>query len=109
MLPGIAFRVGVAARSRGQTTLVDQVNQYVGGAKDPRLCFEDKVLPVEDAPPGFLVVHQSLVPCERCRSGYRQWAQQRAQGIIVAGDDGYDSTEENTVFLFTACEVIFYG
>lgn len=106
---GIAFHIVTCAENRNGLETVQLDNTVVAGKPGARVCFEDKLLPLQSARGVTILVHQGLVPCERCRTGYKAWAQERQCAIILFADEGYDQIPGNTLFVFTRAGDVFYG
>jgi hypothetical protein len=79
---------------QNEASIVDTAN------KSAAICHEDRVFPVNPGT-GHIVIRQNVAPCARCRAAFRAWAKQRASTIIVAADKGYDSSPDDTVFIFS--------
>ena len=110
---GISFNI-VSAWVRGNDVLTTELFKEVQKIKDgSAVCYEDAVffkkLYSTPADGTTILVHQSLAPCERCRTGYKNWAKQRECTIIVSADGGYDKVPDNTLFFFTPTGDVFYG
>jgi hypothetical protein len=76
--------------------------------KSASVCFEDEILPRKSEQGHTILVHQSLAPCRRCRTGYKTWAQTNVCTIVLSADDGYDGTPANAIFVFSPTGVVYY-
>jgi hypothetical protein len=106
---GIKFHVAhCAVGGDGALTVTTKLNRFVREKPGSAVCYEDTILPIE-IPEGHILVHQSVAPCLRCRSGYKAWAQERLCGVIVSADEGYDQSGDDKVFIFTPTGLVFFG
>lgn len=92
--------VSGAAQFQKATSIVDKFS------KPAAICYEDRNFPVE-LDPGHILIRQNVAPCTRCRASFRGWAKQRNCTIIVAGDEGYDASADNTVFIFSPTGAVY--
>lgn len=105
---GISFHVALCTVDDDGPAKVSAYNDFVNEKKGAAVCYEDVVMPVALGP-GHILVHQSVAPCTRCRSGYKNWARQRRCTIVVSADEGYDQSGDNKVFIFAPTGLVFFG
>lgn len=96
------------AQQRGAPNANTLINQFVREKTGASVCYEDMILPLQ-VQQGHIIVHQSVAPCTRCRSGYKKWAENLGGTIVVSADEGYDRSGDNPVFIFTPTGLVFYG
>jgi hypothetical protein len=106
---GISFTVAEGTVNGDNTVnAAEKFKDFVNAKAGAAVCYEDSFLPLA-FPNGHVLVHQSVAPCKRCRSGYRAWAQQRNSTIVVSSDDGYDGAPANSTFIFSPTGLVFIG
>jgi len=105
---GMAFHIVTCGITRGVLSTFQVSNEVVSAKQGARECYEDRLLPINTTV-GHILVHQSLTPCERCRTGYSKWAQDRECTIVVSADGGYDQIPDNPIFFFSPNGTVFYG
>ena len=106
---GIAFNVATCTVGANNTAAAQsKYNEFVNQKPGASVCYEDTILPM-NLQDGHILVHQSVAPCKRCRSGYSAWAHKRGCTIVVSADEGYDGCKDNSVFLFAPTKLVLYG
>ncbi|HNB89579.1 MAG TPA: hypothetical protein PLP91_04260 [Plasticicumulans sp.] len=96
---GMSFTWCRAVVTNHQVSCQNESSQTDTDSKSPEICHEDRVFPVSPGD-GHLLIRQNLAPCARCRAAFRAWAKSRGSTIIVVSDKGYDSSPDNTIFIF---------
>lgn len=106
---GISFHVARLNRQGNLVNVASRFDEFVSRKPSARVCYEDTFLPVDMGGDGYVIVHQSLAPCTRCRAGYKAWAMERRSAIVVAADEGYDRSGNDRTFIFCPTGYVMYG
>ena len=105
---GISFNIVNGLMNGNDVVTKELYNKAVTQRKSAAVCYEDAILPQDSDRGRNILVHQSLTPCKRCRTGYKTWAQNNACTIVLSADDGYDGTPANPIFVFSPSGSVFY-
>ena len=109
---GIAFHIVIGSMNRSDVTTTRLFKGVENTRKSAAVCFEDAVFFSRAAgshPAGtHILVHQSLAPCERCRGGYKVWAQNNLGTIVLSADKAYDGSSGNPIFIFSPSGTVYY-
>lgn len=103
---GISFNI---EHSTGQRLFY---NRVLAKGNKAAVCYEDVIffskLELTPILGVDILIHQSLAPCERCRTGYKKWAQDNSCTIVLSADKGYDFLPDNLIFIFSRTGTVFY-
>lgn len=103
---GMTFTYCRANVVTGEVAYADTAKIVDSKSKPSAICYEDRNFPV-DLAAGHILIRQNVAPCARCRASFRGWAKDRNCTIIVSGDEGYDHSPDNTVFIFSPIGAIY--
>jgi hypothetical protein len=97
---GMEFKWARAVAQGNTVTLSDKDGIETKSKNSAAKCHEDDVFPINPGA-GHIVIHQSKVPCERCRGSFLGWAAQRPCTIVVRAEEKYDQIPAGAIFLFS--------
>lgn len=109
---GISFHIAqyTGTTSKALKIKSEFVNSKIGASScyENTLFTKDLILEIEGKNSDILI-HQSVAPCTRCRSGYRSLAKDCLRTIVVSCDKGYDQTGDDAVFIFSPAGDVTYA